>query len=156
MLGLMGPDSLRRYLALALLVSLTPMAMTSCSSDTGPTATQAGQTLKKHILQLLKERNAENVVVTDPGGKDIPCGDGKAKQTFAATGDDLPERKPDVLVDSLWGALGRVAPYEFVSAGDPGAPVRLQSKMTRTVLVLSSPRSGKYLVTGETFCLDEE
>jgi hypothetical protein len=151
---MLGPSSrarLRRNVAALLL--LVTLALSGCTSDNGPTASQAGQTLKSHILQLLKERNAQNVTITDPGGKNIPCASGKAKQTFAATGDDLPERAPDALVDSLLGALKRVAPYGIVSAGEPGSPVRMQDKDAHTILVLSSPGNGRYLVSGETFCL---
>ena len=93
-----APLSVRlRPITAALLLTL----LTACTSEDSPTAAQAGQTLKKHVLQLLKERNAQNVTITDPGGKNIPCGDGKAKQTFAATGLDLPQRESPALVDSL-------------------------------------------------------
>jgi hypothetical protein len=148
---LSSPVRLRRNVAL--LALLTPLTLAACTSDKSPTATQAGQTLKNHILQVLKERNANDVTITDPGGRNLPCGDGRAKQTYAATGKDLPERKPDALVASLLGALKRVAPYKIVSVGDPGEPVRVEDKTTQTILILSSPVSGQYVVSGETQCL---
>ncbi|WP_143737147.1 hypothetical protein [Microbispora sp. GKU 823] len=147
-----APLSVRlRPIAAALLLAL--LTSTACTTEDSPTAAQAGQILKKHILQLLKERNAQNVTVTDPGGKNIPCGDGKAKQTFAATGQDLPQRKPSALVDSLLGALKRVAPYDITSVGDPGEPVHVRDDAAHTLLTLAAPSSGQYLVSGETECL---
>ncbi|MEU9884144.1 hypothetical protein [Sphaerisporangium sp. NPDC051011] len=141
-----------RALALALLPSLAFFA--ACTSDKGLTVAQAGQNLQSHVLQLLKERNAGNVTVTDPGGKNVSCAGGKVKRTFAATGTDLPQRKPDALVDSLLGALKRVATYEIISTGEPGQPIRVENKSAGTILVLSSPTSGVYDVHGETVCLD--
>ncbi|WP_248963898.1 hypothetical protein [Sphaerisporangium perillae] len=152
MLGLSSPVKLCRKAAA--LVLLAPLVLTACTSGESPTSSQAGQTLKTHILQLLKERNADNIAITDPGGKNIPCAKDKAKQTFAASGRDLPERKPDALIDSLLGALKRVAPYQIVSSGTPGQPIRVENKTTRTILVLGSPVNGKYVVSGETQCLD--
>ncbi|MEW9530363.1 hypothetical protein [Microbispora sp. NPDC049125] len=135
------------------MLAVASLGVSACTSDDTPTASEAGRTLKNHILQLLKERNAQNVTITDPGGKNIPCGDGHAKQTFAARGDDLPERQPAALVDALVGALKRVAPYRVVSAGESGQPVRVEDKQAHTVLVLSAPLKGMYQVSGETQCL---
>ncbi|WP_203951432.1 hypothetical protein [Planotetraspora mira] len=130
-----------------------PLALTGCDSDDGPTAAQAGQTLKNHILQLLKERDARDVTITDPGGQNIPCGDGKAKQTFAATGRGFPQTEPDDQIGALVGALKRVAQYEIVDPGGSGKPVRMRNTTTRTSLVLGSPANGLYSVSGETQCL---
>ncbi|GAA4202337.1 hypothetical protein GCM10023074_37020 [Microbispora amethystogenes] len=132
---------------------LTLLAPVACSSEETPTAAEAGQTLRTHILQLLKERNAQDVTITDPGGKDIPCGDGRAKQTFAATGEDLPTRGSDALTDALLGALKRVAPYGLVTSGRPGEPMRVRNSASHTSLTLASSESGQYVVRGETECL---
>ncbi|MEV7966846.1 hypothetical protein AB0O34_12810 [Sphaerisporangium sp. NPDC088356] len=152
MLVLSSPVKLRRKFAI--LVLLAPLALTACTSDKGPTAAQAGQTLKIHILQLLKERSAADVKVTDAGGNDIPCGEGKAKRTFAATGrDSAGSSDPEALNTLLVGALSRVAKYEVVSAGAPGAPIRVVNSTTRTALVFNSPGNSLYVVTGQTECL---
>lgn len=151
MLVLSSP--VKHFRKAVVLILLTPLTLTACMSDKGPTVTQAGQILQNHVLQLLKERNARNVSITDPGGKDISCAEGKVKRTFAATGEDLPERKPDVLIDALVGAVGRVSSYEIVSSSSPGKPVRVQDEESRTVLLLSSPRDGLYAISGETPCL---
>ncbi|MEU8268871.1 hypothetical protein AB0B89_17075 [Sphaerisporangium sp. NPDC049002] len=153
MLGLTSPVKLRRKAAV--LALLTPLTLTACTSDKGPTAAQAGQTLKSHILQLLKERNAQELTITDPGGKDIACADGKAKQTFAATGNDLPERSSETLRSMLLGALNHVAPYKIVSPDGLDKPIRVSSDSFNTILVLDSSSSGVYVVSGETTCLPE-
>ncbi|GLX03644.1 hypothetical protein [Microbispora sp. NBRC 16548] len=148
-----APFSVRlRPIAAALLLAL--LTSTACTSEDSPTAAQAGQTLKKHVLQLLKERNAQNVTITDPGGKNIPCGDGKAKQTFAATGEDIaPRTSPENIRAALLGAVERVATYKVVDAGSLSKPVHVVNDSTRTQLVLDAPGNGIYAVSGETRCL---
>lgn len=152
MFGLFSPVQLRRTAVGAAL--LTTLTVSGCTSDDGPTAAQAGQTLKTHILQLLKERNADSITVTDPGGKNIPCGEGKAKQTFAATGNDTARKtSPENMRSALLGALDRVAIYKIVNAGPLSNAVHVVNDTTRTQLLLDSPTSGVYQVSGETMCL---
>ncbi|MDP9865710.1 MULTISPECIES: hypothetical protein [Streptosporangium] len=129
------------------------LAVVSGCGDGGPTAAEAGETLKAHITELMKERHALDVQITDSGGRDIPCGEGKAKRTFAAVGRDAAEQRgPDNLNDLLLGALSRVAPYRI--AEDRGnAPIRLANDEYKTVIILESPGSGQYGVRGETECL---
>ncbi|MEU8195713.1 hypothetical protein AB0C10_18205 [Microbispora amethystogenes] len=135
---------------------LTLLAPVACSSEETPTAAEAGQTLRTHILQLLKERNAQNVTITDPGGKDIPCGDGKAKQTFAATAGDADLRtEPQIVKDALVGALNRVAAYRIVSDGFGDEPVEARNEATHTDLFLDAPARGRIRVAGRTDCLAE-
>ncbi|WP_169949504.1 hypothetical protein [Microbispora sp. H11081] len=148
-----APFSVRlRPIAAVLLLGL--VTSTACTSDDSPTAAQAGQTLKKHVLQLLKERNAQNVSITDPGGRNIPCGDGKAKQTFAAVGEDnWPGTEPAALNDMLVGALKRVGDYEISETSGAQSPVVVINRSTHTILRLSSSEKGLYQVQGETQCL---
>ncbi|MEV7010509.1 hypothetical protein [Streptosporangium sp. NPDC051022] len=128
------------------------LAVSGCG-DSGPTATEAGKTLKAHITELMKKSHALDVRVTDPGGRDIPCGEGKAKQTFGATAKDAaPQSEPDGLNILLLGALSSVAPYRIVE--DRGnAPIRLESDEYKTMIILESPANGQYAVRGETQCL---
>ncbi|MEV6980486.1 hypothetical protein AB0M95_04395 [Sphaerisporangium sp. NPDC051017] len=136
------------------LVLLTPVVLTACAADTGPTATQAGQTLKYHILQLLKESNAKNVTITDPGGKNLSCSDSKVRQTFAASAvDSEPKAKSQIVKDGLVSALGRVAPYKIVTDGFDDGPIRLENTEAATVLYLSSSLDGRIDVRGQTQCL---
>ncbi|MFC0556344.1 hypothetical protein ACFFHJ_36110 [Planotetraspora thailandica] len=135
-------------------VVLVSLVLAGCDSDDGPTAAQAGQTLKSDILQLLKERDARDVTVTDPGGKDIPCGDGKAKQTFAATGTDGSRMtEPYILRTAMLGALSRVGHYQTVGTSTPDSPIRVVNESTATILTLDSSAAGIYAVSGETQCL---
>src|SRR5262245_61105683 len=124
MLGLSGHVRLRGLLVV--LAVANALVLTGCDSDEGPTAAQAGQTLKNHILQLLKERNAQDVTVTDPGGRNIPCGDGKAKQTFAVVAADADARtRPQIIKDGFISALGHVGNYRIVSDGFDDKPIEV-------------------------------
>ncbi|MGW4421526.1 hypothetical protein [Streptosporangium sp. NPDC004631] len=128
------------------------LAVSGCGNS-GPTVAEAGETLKVHITELMKERHALDVRITDSGGRDVPCGEGRAKRTFAAAGRDAaPQTEGDMLNDLLLGALSRVAPYRIVE--DRGnAPIRLANDEHKTVIILESPGSGQYGVRGETECL---
>jgi len=128
------------------------LAISGCA-EKEPTAAEAGETLKLHITELMKKSHALDVKVTDPGERDIPCGEGRAKRTFAATGQDTAlEIDADGLNGLLLGALSSVAEYRIVEdRGD--APIRLANAEHRTVLVLESPGHGWYRVRGETECL---
>ncbi|GAA3441644.1 hypothetical protein [Planomonospora venezuelensis] len=139
----------RRSVAMCAVALLT---VSGCA-EKDPTAAEAGETLKLHITELMKERHALDVKITDPGGRDIPCGEGKAKRTFAATGTDpASHRTPDGLNTLLLGSLSRVATYDIVE--DRGnAPIKLANNEHRTVIVLESPANGQYGVRGETECL---
>ncbi|MBB4918255.1 hypothetical protein [Streptosporangium saharense] len=128
------------------------LTVTGCG-ESGPTAAQAGETLKAHITELMRQRHALDVQITDPGGRDIRCGEGRAKRTFAAVGrDPAPETGGDSLNDLLLGALSRVAPYRITEdRGD--APIWLANDEYKTTIILESPGNGRYRVRGETACL---
>ncbi|MFG1751523.1 hypothetical protein [Streptosporangium sandarakinum] len=136
----------------AVCVVMVLVAVSGCG-ESGPTAAEAGETLKKHITELMRKGQVLDVRITDSGGRDIPCGEGKAKRTFAAAGrDPASERGGDNLNDLLLGALSRVAPYRIVEdRGD--APIKLANDEYKTILILESPGGGQYAVRGETKCL---
>ncbi|GAA4188123.1 hypothetical protein GCM10022252_22860 [Streptosporangium oxazolinicum] len=138
----------RGVLACAVMV----LTVSGCG-DSGPTAAEAGETLKSHITELMKESHVLDVRITDSGGRDISCGEGKAKRTFAATARDAAsQREPDGLNTYMLGELSSVAPYRIVE--DPGnAPIRLANDTYKTVIILESPANGQYGVRGETECL---
>ncbi len=137
-----------RTAALLAILTLT----TACSSGE-PTAAEAGQTLKTQILDVLKRRNADDVTITDPGGRNISCGEGKAKQTFAATGKDLPDRRPDTLRAMLLGTLDHIAHYKITNPEAVNQPIRVVNSELKTIIVLDSPANGVYSISGETECL---
>ena len=113
----------------AMICAMALLTISGCA-ETGPTAAEAGETLKLHITELMKESHALDVKVTDPGGRDISCGEDKAKRTFAATGRHAaPNIDGDGLNTLLVGALSSVARYRIVE--DPGnAPIRLANADT--------------------------
>ncbi|MFD8531458.1 hypothetical protein ACFV0L_28965 [Streptosporangium canum] len=129
------------------------LLVVSGCGDSGPTAAEAGVTLKVHIIELMRQRHALDVRITDFGGRDIPCGEGKAKRSFAVVGRDTSEQtEGDSLNTLLVGSLSGVAPYRIIEdRGD--APIKLASKAYKTVIILESPGRGQYAVRGETECL---
>ncbi len=136
-----------------LLIVMALLGTSACGSD-GPTAAEAGETLKTHVLALLKARSAVDVRIIDPGGRNIACGEGKAKQTFGAVGrDSAGSTDAEALNTMLAGALSRVAHYTVVSAEVPGSPIRAVDASTKTTLVFESPGNGIYQVRGETECV---
>ncbi|GGK62074.1 hypothetical protein Ppa06_61030 [Planomonospora parontospora subsp. parontospora] len=129
---------------------MAALAVAGCG-EREPTAAEAGATLKTHILKLLDEVSAQNVQVTDPGGKDIPCGDGKAKRTFAATAPDSYQGSaPYTLNVMMISTLGDIADYKITES--TGAIVHMENEPTRTVVILESAK-GRYSARGETQCL---
>ncbi|GAA1264895.1 hypothetical protein GCM10009677_15970 [Sphaerisporangium rubeum] len=105
-------------------------------------------------MQLLKERNAQNVTILDQGEESRECSDGRFKRTFAASGTDVAkDTSPENIRAALLGALNRVAAYVVVDAGPLSSPVTVMNSTTRTRLVLDSPSKGVYKITGETDCL---
>jgi hypothetical protein len=129
------------------------LSTTSCGSS-GPTSVEAGRTLKSDILRLFEKRAVEHVTITDPGGRDISCGEDKARQTFAATGEDTEQvQDAEGLNAMLVGTLSDFAKYKVISANAPGQPVQLVNETARTILVFASPGNGTYVVSGMTECL---
>ncbi|GIH93862.1 hypothetical protein ACFFMN_16075 [Planobispora siamensis] len=127
------------------------LAMAGCSDDE-PTAAEAGATLKTHILKLLDEVSAQDVQVTDPGDKDIPCGDDKVKRTFAATAPDAsPQSEPYTLNSIMVSVLKDIADYGITESS--GKVIRMAHEPSRTVILLESTK-GRYSVRGETQCLN--
>ncbi|MEU4832276.1 hypothetical protein [Streptosporangium sp. NPDC023615] len=135
-----------------LIGAVTVLAASGCGGS-GPTSAEAGEILKTHITKLMEGRHALDVRITDSGGRDIPCGEGKAKRTFAATGKDGDEtRRADSLNTLLVGSLSGVADYRIVEdRGD--APLKLVNDKYKTKMTLESPGNGQYAVSGETECL---
>ncbi|MER5627587.1 hypothetical protein ABT061_41860 [Streptosporangium sp. NPDC002544] len=148
------PRSARSFpVRLGAMFLLATLSLTACG-EKQPTAAEAGETLKAHILKLLKEVNAKNIQITDPGGKDIPCGEGRAKRTFAAIGKDTAQQtKPEILNTQLLGALNEFADYRM--ANSESNALRATSESAKTSLELGSKEIGQYAIQGETNCLNQ-
>ncbi|GAA4912723.1 hypothetical protein HD597_012332 [Nonomuraea thailandensis] len=118
-----------------------------------PTAAEAGATLKEHITRTFEGAQAKDVQITDPGGKDVPCSEGKVKRTYAATArNDIGSGDPNSMLLVMAGALDLVAEYELNAPGQRTMQ-DLVSKEFRTHIVLSSPAKHVMVISGETDCL---
>ncbi len=119
-----------------------------------PTAAQAGEVLKRHIDQTLKNALAEDIKITDPGGKDIPCGNGKYKHTYAVEARaGVGSGDSEIITVALVGALSHVADYDLVGPSGRLTEEEAVSAEYYTRLNLSSPAKGKMVARGETECL---
>lgn len=131
----------------------------SCQSSSkpiqGPTAAQAGATLKTHITSLVQQLGTKNLKVTDPG-QSLPCGSKRAKQTYAVTGNDtsLSNSKPTTLVDFMTGFLvAQENPYKVVAARHDIAWSKLANTTAHVQIAVSSPSPRKFSISGQTECL---
>ncbi|GAB3900938.1 hypothetical protein GCM10027612_63460 [Microbispora bryophytorum subsp. camponoti] len=93
--------------------------------------------------------------MTDPGGKDIPCGKGRYKRTYAVKADSVWSSDSDIIATALIGALQYAGKYKLVSASDDPTQREAVSAQYRTRITLSSPAKGKMVVRGETECLPQ-
>ncbi|MBB5133878.1 hypothetical protein HNP84_003604 [Thermocatellispora tengchongensis] len=130
------------------------LVLSGCGDDEPdlPTAAEAEVTLKNHINRALEIISADDVKITNPGGRDIPCGDGRYKRTYAATARDrITSGDPNTLVLMLNGALDGLAEYEAVTTDL--TRMDLANKRLHTKIILSSPGRHEISVQGETECL---
>ncbi|MGS2640493.1 hypothetical protein [Streptosporangium sp. LJ11] len=138
----------------AVIVALGILALGACSSEPpGPTAAQAEATLKADIDWLVKSTHAKDVTVTDEGGKDIPCGEGKAKRTYGVAGVDASSvDEPVIIFNMLTGGLGKRG-YKVVSV-DWKTPSNESVKgESRVKITVDSSRKKHFELSGETQCL---
>ena len=143
---------LRGIVTISLLAGLVLSACTEPAPKL-PTAAQVEPTLKSHIDQTVKNAVSKGVKVTDPGGEDIPCGNGKYKRTYAVEARSLWNSDSDILTTALIGALDHVAKYKLTGADEDLTRQEAVSAEFRTKIILSSPSKGKMMVQGETECL---
>lgn len=109
--------------------------------------------MKADIDGLMKQMRPENLRVTDGGGKDIPCGEGKAKRTYSVAGTDASSVDGPVNVfNVLTGGLGQRG-YKVVSV-DWKTPSNESTKgESRVKIIVDSSRKKHFEIMGETGCL---
>jgi hypothetical protein len=144
---------------------------TGCGSangdDSGPTAAEAGTQLAKDAKSLLDQvQDHHNLTtpytVTEDATKAVPCGENKAKRTFAArtripVGADL-DTTLDLETTGAAGALPREYKIAERSHADDLSGRKMDMRNDENGLVISvqltpSGRQIDYAVTGETRCL---
>ncbi|GAA3712622.1 hypothetical protein GCM10022224_092730 [Nonomuraea antimicrobica] len=120
--------------------------------DPGPTAAQAGETLKTHITELIGETGLKDVQVTDPGGKDVSCGEEGAKRTYAVKSTFRGEDTG--LIGEMAGALTLNWGYKVDKVFTPESyKTILKLASARTTVTLDMPVMGDVVVSGETSCI---
>ena len=145
---------LRSIISISLLAGLSLSACTQPDTPKLPTAAQVEPTLKSHINQTLRNAFAADMEVTDPGGEDIPCGNGRAKRAYVVKAKaGIGSGNPEMVVLALISGLHRVAKYQLPSYAVSLTEQEAVSAQYRTRLVLSSPKKGEMMVRGETECL---
>ncbi|MCF6468736.1 hypothetical protein FAF44_10095 [Nonomuraea sp. MG754425] len=127
--------------------------LAGCSTaDPGPTAEQAGQTLQQHITELMDMVDPAETVITDPGGKDVPCGEDGVKRTYAVK--STFSRFDDHLIAEMAGRLSTTwgyevhEPYKF---GSPRTTLKLAS--SRISITVETPSDHEAMAAGETDCI---
>ncbi|GAA3701364.1 hypothetical protein GCM10022224_079070 [Nonomuraea antimicrobica] len=144
----------RRMLS-ALLITLFVLAGCGGTDHPAvPTAAEAGLTLKEHITRTLDGAQGKDIKVTDPGGKDVPCTEGKVKRTYAATARDaFYSGDSNLTLLAMIGSLDKVAEYDFTSSNSSDTYQEVANKDLHLRIVLSAPAKGSMVVRGETECL---
>jgi hypothetical protein len=147
----------------AVLAVVCLLAISACQDEpNGPTAAEAERTLKDHINKLVGVGvgNVRHVEITDPGGRDVPCGDRKAKRTYAVKGDKKDPEKDDLsltrldLSNFLYSKLiTQVAPYDPAPRSNGSPTLESHNPKTRTNITIKVPSKGDIEIHGATDCL---
>lgn len=139
------------------ILSAPPIALlmlAGCAKTDAPpvlTAAEAGATLKEHITRTLDGAQGEDIEVTDPGGKDISCSDGKVKRTYTAKArDSFYSGDRNLTLLAMIGSLSKVADYELdnSNANDTYQEAAIKDLYLR--IIMSAPAEGSMMARGET------
>ncbi|MEV0230239.1 hypothetical protein [Nonomuraea sp. NPDC050786] len=126
---------------------------TSCSkADAGPTAAQAGETLRSHITQLMRQTGLRDVEVTDPGGKDVSCGGGGTKRTYGAR--STFDGGGDGFLLEMTGRLTSTWGYKVdMASATASHKTVFKLASSRTTVTVDMPTEHEITVVGETDCV---
>ncbi|MEZ0075351.1 hypothetical protein [Planotetraspora sp. GP83] len=143
-----------RIISISLAAGLMLSGCSDPPTSKEPTAAQVEPILKSHIDQTMKYAFATDITVTDPGGKDIPCGDGRSKRTYAVKAKaGVGSGNSEMVTLTLIGGLHQVAKYKLPSYAKSLTEQEAVGEQYRTRILLSSPTKGEMVVRGETDCL---
>ncbi|WP_162794985.1 iron-containing alcohol dehydrogenase [Nonomuraea lactucae] len=124
-------------------------------TDPGPTPAQAGETLRSHINQLMKDTGLPNVAVTDPGGRDLDCGENGTKRTYGVRSTFRGEDAG--LIDEMTGRLTQRWGYKVDAVFAPESyRTVLKLVPSRTTVTLDMPTKHEITVAGETDCVQSQ
>jgi hypothetical protein len=152
----------RRWLHVTSLVLTATLTVTACGDKEpqGPTVTEAEQVLRSQVNAALDGAAPRNPKATDPGGRDLPCREGKAKRTYAVVADNRSSSAltPVEIKNGMVGALPHLDDFTITEdnhatyRGEP-SKIKIHNQRTRTWLSLSVPSKKKIEVHGSTDCL---
>ncbi|WP_157383141.1 hypothetical protein [Nonomuraea coxensis] len=125
--------------------------LASCAGPPeGPTAAQAGETLKAHITQLMGDAGLKQIEVTDPGGRDVPCAGG-TKRTYGVSADV--EGGDGTLLEMTGRLTGMLGYRVDMAAATASHRTVFKRDSSRTTVVLDLPAEHRLTVAGETDCV---
>ncbi|GAA2880140.1 hypothetical protein GCM10010517_42650 [Streptosporangium fragile] len=141
-------------LMVAVTVGMSLLAGCGDDEPPKPTAAQAEAMLKADIDWLVKLIHVKDVRVAVEGGRDIPCGEGKEKRSYAVAGADTSSIDGPVnTFNMLTGGLGRRG-YMVVSVDWKTPGNELVKGESRVRITVDSSRKQHFELSGEARCLN--
>ncbi|GAA4141389.1 hypothetical protein [Actinomadura keratinilytica] len=152
----------RRWHQVTALALTAALITSSCGGKDpeGPTVAEAEKSLRAQVNAALGGAAPRNPKVTDPGGRDLPCEQGKVKRTYAVVAENKTSAAltPVEIKNRMVGSLSKLTEFTITEDnratydGEP-SQIKIHNKVTRTWLRLSVPSRKKIEVHGATECL---
>lgn len=140
-------------LSVVSVVAVVCFAAAACGASEnaqGPTAKEAGVSLRSDIAKLLDDIQANGVKVVDPGKKNISCGDDRARQTYGVSMINSDPADRGDMLGQVVGLLETNGNYKVADANRFSGSVRNRSKHT---LIKFKSKSKRFVINGQTDCL---
>ncbi|MBG0817427.1 hypothetical protein [Planomonospora sp. ID82291] len=117
---------------------------------------QAAVKLKADIERMAQHVRAENFKLNDTNGKSLPCGEGKAKRVYEASG-TMGLKSSDVTA-SLGVLTYKLDDYGYESKqSDLSIPKEdFENQTAHTKITATTSPESRFKILGETDCLDLE